>query len=737
MKAKKKNKKIKLNEGRVLAFLLAIVILFLALSGRLLYISIFRSKDYKAMAEEQWTNEIQIDARRGRILDRNNRELAVTANVFRVDLDLITLRKYIDKKDTDNIEIAKLLAEALDMDEEKVLSRIELTYPSGNPANSATLIRRIEKEKADKVKELDINGVIVSEDTKRYYPNGDFLSHTLGTTNADGEGLSGLELYYNEELMGIPGVRVSEVSGNSTSNPYSETSFTPPVDGKDMTLTIDENIQYFVEKVAEDALNKHNADSVSIAVMNPNNGEILGMVNKPGFNPNNPYEGSEAFKGKDESAKLQNMWRNTIVSDAFEPGSIFKIITSIAAIEENIAGKDEVYYCDGSLNVAGKNIKCWKPGGHGVQNFNQTLENSCNVAFMEMGAKLGAEKLNEYIKLFGFGTQSGIDLPGEATGIVKNVEDISAVDLATISFGQTNTMNGIQFMTALNAVANGGDLIQPHIMKELSHKDDNGTKIIDEVFVPKIQENIVDEKSTMRVKEALESTVSNGSSKDAGIEGIKVAGKTGTAEKVDPETGTYGAGYIASFAGFAPYDNPQVSLIVIIDNPKNGEHFGGIVAAPFAGELFNNIFNYISLNEGQLDAKEESIIIPDLRGDKVTSAEKTLNELGINCVIEGDGTFVTSVTPIPGYKVKKGDSITLYAGSRFDRNEKEIVVPDFRKLNKEEAEEILKSLGLKGEFEGEGEIKEQSISAGEIIKNGDKIKFKLEGENFKIKSYIK
>ncbi len=727
MKAKKKNKKIKLNEGRVLAFLLAIAILFLALSGRLLYISIFRSKDYKAMAEEQWTNEIQIDARRGRILDRNNRELAVTANVFRVDLDLITLRKYIDKKDTDNIEIAKLLAEALEMDEEKVLSRIELTYPSGNPANSATLIRRIEKEKADKVKELDINGVIVSEDTKRYYPNGDFLSHTLGTTNADGEGLSGLELYYNEELMGIPGVRVSEVSGNSTSNPYSETSFTPPVDGKDMTLTIDENIQYFVEKVAEDALKKHNADSVSIAVMNPNNGEILGMVNKPGFNPNNPYEGSEAFKGKDESAKLQNMWRNTIVSDAFEPGSIFKIITSIAAIEENIAGKDEVYYCDGSLNVAGKNIKCWKPGGHGVQNFNQTLENSCNVAFMEMGAKLGAEKLNEYIKLFGFGTQSGIDLPGEATGIVKNVEDISSVDLATISFGQTNTMNGIQFMTALNAVANGGDLIQPHIMKELSHKDDNGTKIIDEVFVPKIQENIVDEKSTMRVKEALESTVSNGSSKDAGIEGIKVAGKTGTAEKVDPETGTYGAGYIASFAGFAPYDNPQVSLIVIIDNPKNGEHFGGIVAAPFAGELFNNIFNYISLNEGQLDVKDESVIITDLRGDKVTSAEKTLNELGINCVIEGDGTFVTSVKPIPGYKVKKGDSITLYAGSRFDRNEKEIVVPDFRKLNKEEAEEILKSLGLKGEFEGEGEIKEQSISAGEIIKSGDKIKFKLEG----------
>ncbi|MDZ5252825.1 stage V sporulation protein D [Clostridium sp. LIBA-8841] len=725
MKEKKRGKKNRLNEGRVLIFLLAIAIIFLSLVGKLIYIALFRSKDYKAMAEEQWTNEIQIDARRGRILDRNNRELAVTANVFRVDLDLVTLRKYIENKETDNIEVAKSLAQALEMDEEEVLSKIEHTYPSGNPANSATLIRRVEKEKADKVKALKIRGVIVSEDTKRYYPNGDFLSHTLGTTNADGEGLSGIELYYNEELMGIPGVRVNEVSGDSSSNPYSESSFTPPVDGKDVSLTIDENIQYFVETVAEKALKEHDADSVSIAVMNPNNGEILGIVNKPGFDLNNPYDGSENFKGENESAKLQNMWRNTIVSDAFEPGSIFKIITSIAAVEEDIAGEDEVYYCDGSLNVSGRNIKCWKPGGHGIQNFNQTLENSCNVAFMEIGQKLGAEKLNAYIKIFGFGTQSGVDLPGEATGIVKDTEDISAVDLATISFGQTNTVNAIQFMAALNAVANGGDLIQPHAMKELSHTDDNGTKIIDEVFMPKIEENIISEESTIRVKEALESTVSNGSSKDAGIEGVKVAGKTGTAEKVDPETGTYGAGYISSFAGFAPYDNPQVSLLVIIDNPKNGEHFGGIVAAPFAGELFNNIFNYISLNEGELEAEDKSVIIPDLRGNKVTDADKISKELGINCVIEGDGTFITSMKPIPGYKVKKGDTITLYAGSRFDRNEKEVVMTDFRGLEKAEVEEILKSLGLKGEFEGDGKIKEQSIKAGEIIKIGDKIKFTL------------
>ncbi|MGG5462502.1 stage V sporulation protein D [Clostridium sp. B9] len=726
MKGKGNNKKSRLSEGRVLFLLLGVVIIFLFLFGKLMYITMFKSKAYKAMAEEQWTNEIKIDARRGKILDRNDRELAVTANVFRVDLDLISIRDYIEKKDITIYDVSKPLAEVLEMDEEDVLSRLELTYPSGNPASSATLVRRIEKDKADKVKELKIRGVMVSEDTKRYYPNEEFLSHTLGTTNADGLGLSGIELYYNEELMGIPGVRIAEVSGNSSSIPYSELSFTPPVDGKDVTLTVDENIQYFVETIAERALNEHKADSVSITVMNPNNGEILGLVNKPGFDPNRPYEGSDIFNGKDESEKLQNMWRNTIVSDAFEPGSIFKIITAAVAIEEGLAGGDEVYYCDGKLNVSGKEIKCWKPGGHGVQNFNQTLENSCNVAFMEMGTKIGAEKLNSYIEKFGFGEKSGVDLPGEATGIVKNAKDVTDIDLATISFGQTNTVNGIQFMAALNAIANGGDLIQPHVMKELSHTDENGTKIINEIFTPEITENIISEETIVRVKDALESTVSNGSSKSAGIEEIKVAGKTGTAEKVDSKTGTYGAGYVASFAGFAPYDNPQVSLIIIIDNPKNGQHFGGEVAAPYAGELFNNIFNYISLNEGDLEIKTESVIIPDLRGDSIESVEKEITELGIKYVIEGDGTFITGMNPIPGYSIEKGDTITLYAGSRFDRNDKELITPDFREKTKEEAGEILKGLGLKSEFHGEGTIiKEQSISVGEIINSGDKIKFTL------------
>lgn len=722
-KSSKKNNMLK--EARVLLLMCLLFIIFLFLVARIMYITFFNSKQYKAMAEEQWTNEVKIEAKRGRILDRNDREFAVSANVFRVDLDLVTLREYVEDKYLTMLDISKPISEVLEMDEEEVLEKLEYTYPSGNLANSATLVRRIEKDKADKIKELKIRGVIVSEDNKRYYPNGDFLSHTLGTTNSDGIGLSGLELFYDEELSGIPGVRVSEVSGNSAENPYSESNFTPPVHGKDVTLTIEENIQYFAERVAQKALEEHKADSVSIAIMNPNNGEILALVNKPGFNPNKPYDGSDKFSGESEFDRLQNMWRNTIVSDAFEPGSIFKIITSIASVEEGIAGKDEVYYCDGSLNVSGKKIKCWKPGGHGIQNFNQTLENSCNVAFMDMGKKLGAEKLNSYINKFGFGKKSGIDLPGESTGIIKKTEDISSVDLATISFGQTNTTNAIQFMAALNAVANGGDLIQPHLMKELSYLNENGTKIIDKIFTPKIEENIVSEESTKRIKEALESTVSNGSSKDAAIEGIKVAGKTGTAEKVDSSTGTYGAGYISSFAGFAPYDNPQISLIIAIDNPKNGEHFGGIVAAPYAGELFYNIFNYIALNEGDLDKKTEGVIIPDLRGDKLSSGEKKLNDFGINYVVEGDGTFITSIKPLPGYKVKKGDTITLYAGDRFDRSEKEIVTPDFKGKSKEEALDIIKELGIKGVFSGEGLIKEQDISVGEVIKSGKKIKFKL------------
>ena len=416
----------------------AITLMFLVLIVRLAYIMIVKRDDYAKRAEDQWTSEVRIDARRGRILDRNGEELAVSADVYRVDFDLNSVRQYLNKNELETKDIAPKIANALGLDEDEVLKKLETKLPSGENAGSATLIRRIEKEAADKVKALEISGVIVSPDTKRYYPNGQFLAHVLGSTNVDGQGLTGVELQYNEYLSGVPGVRVSELDRNSANVSYTISKFTAPITGKDVTLTIDKNIQYFAEKAAEKGLVDNQAKRVSILVMNPNNGEILAMVNKPDFDPNNPFDGYLDFSGNTDAEKLQKMWRNSLVNDTFEPGSIFKVVTMITALEEGLVSESDKFTCGGSLQVGSHTIKCWKSGGHGEQTLPEILQNSCNVGFMKLGEKIGKEKLTEYIKKLGFGSVSGVDLPGEARGIIKSVESINEADLATISFAERN-----------------------------------------------------------------------------------------------------------------------------------------------------------------------------------------------------------------------------------------------------------------------------------------------------------
>ena len=364
---------------------------------------IVKRDEYSSRAEEQWTSEVSIDARRGRILDRNGVELAVSANVYRIDFDLNSVRQYLKNNSLTNADIAGKIADAVAMEESKVMEKLETKLASGANAGSATLIRRIEKEAADKVNNLNIDGVIVSPDTKRYYPKGEFLAHVLGSTNVDGQGLTGVELQYNEHLSGVPGVRISEIERNEENLSYTISNFTEPIDGKDVTLTIDSKIQAIAEKVAEKGLVDNQAKRVSIMVMNPNNGEILAMVNKPDFDPNNPFDGFEDFSGETDGEKLQKMWRNSLVNDTFEPGSIFKVVTMVTALEEGIASESDTFECGGSLQVGSHTIKCWKTSGHGSQILPQILQNSCNVGFMKLGEKIGKETLNEYIKKLGFG----------------------------------------------------------------------------------------------------------------------------------------------------------------------------------------------------------------------------------------------------------------------------------------------------------------------------------------------
>ena len=718
-----------LMKKRISLALTTLICLFTLLIIRLSYIMIVKREEYSARAEEQWTSEVKIDARRGKILDRNGVELAISANVYRVDFDLNSIKGHLRKENLTINDIAPSISQALNMDEKKVIDKLNTKLPSGADAGAAILVRRIEKEEADKVKNLNIPGVIVSPDTKRYYPNGNFLAHVLGSTNIDGQGLTGVELEYNEYLSGKPGLRISELSKYNDELPYTISEFTAPVNGKDLVLTIDSNLQAFAEKVAEKGYKDNLAKQVSIIIMNPNNGEILAMVNKPDFNPNKPYEGTENYEGENISEKVQKMWRNHLVNDTFEPGSIFKVVTMIGNLEEGLVKESDTFNCNGSLKIGPHTIKCWKTSGHGTQTLPEILQNSCNVGFMEIGKRIGKEKLNEYIKKLGFGQVSGIDLPGEAKGIIKKTENINEADLATISFGQTNTVNAVQYMTAYNSIINGGKLIQPHLMKEITHTDQEGKVVTEKTFEPNIVDVLSEEKTAI-LRDYLERTVSYGGSSKAYVEGYHIGAKTGTAQKVNPKGGGYESGkYISSLAGFAPADDPQITVFISIDEPGTGTYYAGQIVAPLANLLFSDIFNYMSENMGKddIDSIVKEIVIPEIRGLKVEEGKKILKEYNIEYNINGNGDIITNVKPYPGYTIKENSKINIDTGDVESYN-KYVVMPELRGYTLEVATKILDDLGIAFSYDGEGIIVKQSIQKGEIITKGTKVKLELNEE---------
>lgn len=696
------------------------------LTGRVSYIMIFKSKEYSAKAIEQWTSEVKIDAKRGRILDRNGKELAISANVYRVDLDMNALRAYLKKNDTTNEAVGPKIAMALDMDEKEVLKILNKTLPNGNPMQSANLVRRVEKELVDKVNGLNIGGIMVSPDTKRYYPNNSFLAQVLGSTNVDGEGLTGIELSYNSYLKGIPGVRIAEIDKRSSELPNTISEYTEPIEGKDIVLTIDEKIQHFAEKAAQQALIDNKAKAVSVLVMDPKTGEVLGLANKPDFNPNSPKEGADSWE------ELQQRWRNRVINDTYEPGSIFKVITAIAAMEEGLVKEDDTFQCSGSIKVANRTIRCWKRTGHGTQTFPDILKNSCNVGFVNMGQKLQKDKLNKYINLFGFGQKTGVDLPGEAKGIVKKTESINDVDLATISFGQTNTVSPIQFLSAVNTIANDGIWIRPHFMKEIVHQQGDSL-IRDKSYDNYGEKRIVSAENTKILRQYLENVISEGSGKRTYIEGYHIAGKTGTAQKVNPQNGTYEHGkYVSSFVGMAPANDPKITIFISIDEPSAGEYYAGVIATPVAKQVFNDVFNYLNIKpeasgEDVNRSMLKDIIIPEVRGLKKSEATKILKSSNLDFQIDGNSEMISDMSPKPGYTVKEGTKIILYTEQGSNYN-KEVAVPDLKGYSKDGAIKILEKLGLKANITGEGMVFEQSVEPDKIVKRGTVINIILSTE---------
>lgn len=709
-----------LTKKRALVTMFIFYLLMFAIVVNLFRVMVIKGEEYYGMAEDQWTSSVKIQAKRGSILDRNLKELAVSANVYRVDLDLKTIREYLEKNSLTYEDIAPKIADALEMNVEKVLKVLNTKDSKGRPAGSAYLIRRVEKQKVDKVKELKISGIIISPDTKRYYPNNAYLAHVLGSTDIDGKGLTGIELMYDSELTGEDGVRIVELDAKSRDLPYSISEYIDPTDGKNVVLTIDEKIQFFAEKAASQALIDNKAKAVSVIVMNPENGEILAMVNKPDFNPNTVRDEVATYD------ELQKLWRNRAVNDIYEPGSIFKIITSMAAIEEGLVGDNDIFQCTGHKEVGGRVIHCWKRTGHGAQSFAEILQNSCNVGFMELGERIGAETLNKYIEKFGFGQKTGVDLSGEAKGIIKKTENISIVDLATISFGQTNTTTPIQFLAAVNAVANDGVWIKPHLLKEVSHYDNEFNYVVDKKFDDYSERRVVNEKNSAIMRELLEKVISEGSGGRAFIEGYEIAGKTGTAQKVDTETGTYGAGkYISSFVGFAPARDPKVSIFISIDEPSAGEYYAGVITTPVARQLFSDLFNYLSIDVSSSDDEIrksllKDVIIPEIRELKVDDGKQVLKELNLEYEIVGEGENIVDITPKPGYSVKEGTKIILYLGNTKQIDD-QVLMPNLYGYSKQGAIEILESIGLKYKIIGEGLMVSQSVEVGKIVKKGDTI----------------
>lgn len=729
---KKKYKKKKKTIGYKSRLYIVSIIVFCLLAFlvlRLAWLTLVSGRALEAKANSEWQKEISVTAKRGDILDRNESVLVSSANVYRIDFDLGSVRNHIKDKDLTMDDIAVEISEVTGVEVDEVLEALNRKNSDGSDASYAPLVRGVTKAVADSADELGIYGLIVSRDVKRYYPNGNFLASALGGINSEGTGLTGIELQYDDYLAGIAGMKIGSYDSWGNRLPFDTYKFTPAIDGSDVITTIDENLQYIAEKIAQKGLDEHNAKGVHVLIMDPNNGEVLAMVNKPDYDPNNPFSGYEIFEGETDNDKIQNMWRNWLVSDTFEPGSTFKTVTMIAALEKGVVSDSDTFVCNGSVKFGNTTVHCWKHEGHGTQTLAEVLKNSCNVGMMEIGERLGIENLNEYIYKLGFGKTTGIDLPGEASGIVKSSDTVSAIDLATISFGQTNTVTTMQLMTAFNAIANGGNLIQPHIVKEISHEDESGNRVIDETIKPIIKEDVLSDDSTALLRSYLERTVTKDGPDGAFVQGYNIGGKTGTAQKVDPTTGTYSTDkYISSMIALAPVENPQITVFIAVDEPSNGAYYGGEVAAPLMKELFEEVFQYM---DSPL-AKErfsiyKNVIIPDVRGKSIEEAKEILKENGLEAEVNGNGKTIISMDSYPGSTVKEGTTISITAKDS-GQVEKEIIMPDFKGTTEEFATSVLDNLGLVYEFKGEGIVDSQSIANGNKVVKGTKVTITLKKE---------
>ena len=564
------------HKKKILVVFTCAFLILTGLIGRLVYLMVFDAEYYQKRAEDLHKRERKIKAARGEIVDRNGVVLATNKTVCTISV--------IHSQIKEPERVTEILAKELEMDQEEVRMRVEKV------SSMEKVKTNVEKEVGDKIREYNLDGVKVDEDYKRYYPYDSLASKVLGFTGGDNQGIIGLEVKYEETLKGSNGTILTTTDARGIELDAVAEGRIEPVAGKTLEISMDYNIQKYCEQAAEKVMREKQADGVSILLMNPQNGEILSMVNVPEFNLNDPFElnTGEELEGEKLQDALNAMWRNRCINDTYEPGSTFKIITSAACLEEGVVTPEDTFSCPGYRVVEDRRIRCHKVGGHGSETFVQGIQNSCNPVFIDIGLRLGAERFYDYFQQFGLLDLTGIDLPGEAGTIMHQVENIGLVELATISFGQSFQVTPVQMAVTVSSIINGGRRVTPHFGKAVLDREGN----VLETLSYEERSGVVSEKTSKTMQTLLEGVVANGSGKNAYIEGYSIGGKTATSQTLPRSANKY----ISSFIGFAPAEDPQVLGMVVIHNPQ-GIYYGGTIAAPVLRSIFDNVLPYLGIEK--------------------------------------------------------------------------------------------------------------------------------------------
>lgn len=683
---------------RVLTLLVLLIFLFGVLVCRIAYLTTARSAELTSRGVRQWTREGTVYARRGNILDTNGRTLVMSATAYIVSVE--------PGKVQDVQAFARAISPILGLSEEKVAEKA-----SQRGKSSVTLKRQVSRETADQLRQLKqskdaetaaaASALLFDEDVRRVYLRGAFLTQTLGLVNVDGVGQSGLEQQYETLLRGEAGRSMRSVDGKARPIYDSGNLYIEPQDGSTIRLTIDATIQEIVEKAMRECYEVNKAQAVHALVMDVYTGAVLAMCSKPDYDPNDPP--------REQLDALQSLMRIRLISDSYEPGSTFKILTAAAALDSGVTTPEDGFYCSGKIKVDGDTIKCWG-SPHKAETMAQALQNSCNPVFVELALRMGAQRFYQYLHAFGLGSKTNIDLQGEESGILIPVNSVKNVDLARIGFGQSVAVTPIQLLTAACSVLNGGRLMRPYLLKEAVSPD--GTVLYR--TSPKVVSTPISEETSLTMRKLLEDVVAVGGAKNARIPGYRIGGKTGTAQ-VYKDGRIVRNVHIGSFLGFAPADDPRIALLVIVDEADTPVDYGGTTAAPFARQILEDVLPYLGYqpDEGE---DSEPVQVPDVTGQPLWEARRTLSSMGLKVLDDGGSGSVTAQMPSAGATLRNGGQMMLYTyDEALPETETLVCVPDVSGKSIASAASLLRQRGLEMEIDGSGFAVSQEPAAGSFL----------------------